>query len=206
MVVAVAGNLLWRTAVKLVVSFLTTSKGTTLLLEVVHAHCRESRGTVVLSGVVVNLMNWYRCVDNMWLNGLLLNDGLDGLVDMVVHMLASDGWLRGAGTLTLNVGLLVAELCLLGLKLALHLVGVVVLVRTMLSWQSLVVMLLRENLRVLYRLHGCVVVILVDLLVNSSGLSLVLLTLHCLLLDSGGDFLVNGGVVVPGRRHELLDG
>jgi hypothetical protein len=38
----------------------------------------------------------------MRLNGLLLHDGLDRLVDVVVHMLACNDGLHARGVLTLN--------------------------------------------------------------------------------------------------------
>jgi len=51
-----------------------------------------------------------------------------------------------------------------------------------------------------------VVVILVDLLVNGSGLSLMLLLLNGLLLHCRCDALVNSSLMVTRVRHELLDG
>jgi hypothetical protein len=45
---------------------------------------------MVLSLVMVDFVDWYGCVHHMWLNGLFLNHWLDGLVDVVVNMFASD--------------------------------------------------------------------------------------------------------------------
>jgi len=50
-------------------ALLTTSENTTLLLEVSHADNRESRGGVVLSSVVVNLVDGNSGVDDGRLDG-----------------------------------------------------------------------------------------------------------------------------------------
>jgi hypothetical protein len=46
----------------------------------------------MLSFIVVNLVYWHCGMHHMRLNGLFLHDGLDGLMDMVVGVLASDSW------------------------------------------------------------------------------------------------------------------
>lgn len=50
---------------------------------------------MVLGLVLVNLMDWDGGVDDGWLDGLLLDDGLDVLVDVVVDVLAGNGWVGG---------------------------------------------------------------------------------------------------------------
>jgi hypothetical protein len=40
---------------------------------------------MVSSFVMVNLVNWHCGVNNVGLNNLLLNNGLDGLVNMLEH-------------------------------------------------------------------------------------------------------------------------
>ena len=44
----------------------------------------------MLGGMVVDLMDRYGCVDDLWLYRLLLDNGLDGLVNVVVDVLASN--------------------------------------------------------------------------------------------------------------------
>ena len=77
-------------AFEAVMSFLATGQASTLLLEVGHANGWESGSSVVLGLIVVSLVDWDGGVNHRWLNGLLLDDGLDGLVHMVVDVLPSD--------------------------------------------------------------------------------------------------------------------
>ena len=46
---------------------------------------------------VVLLVNRYSGVDNFWGNGLLVDDWLDSLMNMMVDMLALDSWCDGSG-------------------------------------------------------------------------------------------------------------
>ena len=64
---------------------------------------------------------------------------------------------------------------------------------------------LRENITVLDRLDSAVVVVLVDLLVDSGVDLLVYVRLHDLVLDRGGDCLVDSGIMVTGLAHEVGD-
>jgi hypothetical protein len=68
---------------KLVVALLAAAKDTTLGLELVHGHGGQSSGSVVGSSIVVDLVNRNSGVYNIGLNNLLLNHGLDGLVDVL---------------------------------------------------------------------------------------------------------------------------
>jgi len=159
----------------------------------------------MLRSVVVNLMDWDGGVDDMWLDCLLLNDWLDGLVDMVVDVLASDGWCNGLSCSTLNADGLVLELSSLLFETGSYVTVVAVVVFTVLDWCKVVGVLLWQDLAVLDRLDGCVVVILVDLFVNGGLDVLVSCSSNGLVLDSWGNTLVNGGVVVTGLGHEAAD-
>jgi hypothetical protein len=55
---------------KAVSALLAAGKGTTRLLELLHGDSRKSRGGVVLSGVVVNLVDRDGGVGDVRLNGL----------------------------------------------------------------------------------------------------------------------------------------
>lgn len=137
-----ACNLLRWAPIELVVTLFATSESTSLLLKLVHADSRQRGSLVVLGGVVMNLMNWYSGVYYVWLNGLLLDNGLDSLVHMMVYVLASDCWLSSACALTINMGLRITIPRLFGIELTLHIIGVIVLVRTVLSGYKVVMMLL----------------------------------------------------------------
>lgn len=85
----------------------------------------------------------------------------------VVDVLASNDRSDGAGLVGLKAGLRVSELSTLLCQAALVLLGVVVVDFAVLNWDNVVVVGLWEDLGVLHGLDGGVVVILVDLLVNS---------------------------------------
>jgi hypothetical protein len=179
-----------------IVTLLTTSQDTTLLLEVGHADSGEGRGAVVLSGIVVNLVDGDGGVDNVGLNRLLVDNGLDGLVDVVVDVLAANRGGNGLSVLGLNLDALVSKLSGLGGETLLDLGVVAVLERAVLDGGKVVVVLLGKNLAVLDGLDRGVVVVLVNLLVDGSLDLLVLLELVGLVDNSGGNLLVDGGVVV----------
>ena len=77
-----ATNVLGDT-LKLVIALLTTSQGSTFGLELLHGHGGQS-GSLMVSGlVVVYLVNRNSGVNNAGLDGLLLDYGLDSLVDVL---------------------------------------------------------------------------------------------------------------------------
>ena len=97
------------------------------MLELIHGHSRQSSGAVVGGLVVVNLVDRHGSVDDIRLDSLLLDNGLDGLMDVVVDVLTTNG-----GSLALAVGVcihnaLVLELGLLLNKVALGSVVVAVI-------------------------------------------------------------------------------
>lgn len=185
-----------------IVTLLAAGQDTTLLLKVGHGDGGKSRGSVVLGGVVVNLVNGDGGVDNVRLDGLLVDNGLDGLVDVVVNVLTADGGCNRLRVHGLDLGALVSKLGSLGSETLLDLGIVAVLERAVLDGGKVVVVLLGENLAVLDGLDGSVVVVLVNLLVDGGLDLLVLLELMALVGDSRGDLLVDGGVVVAGAGPE----
>jgi len=208
---AVAGALCrgvtWlRAAVEGIGTLFTAGKGTALALEFGHAHGWESSGGVVLGSVVVDLVDWHGGVHDVWLDSLLVDDGLNLLMHMVVDMLASNDWLGSGLVLTLNTGRGIFEACLLSSELLLHLIGVVMLKVAVLDTDEVVVVLLWEDLSVLHRLDGSVVVILVDLLVDGGSDAVFLLTSHGLVDDCRVDFLVDSSVMLAILVDEALHG
>ena len=144
----------------------------------------------------------------------LLDHRLDGLVDVVVLVLASNNGcdVAGGGTLDSLDGVTVLGTLLC--KASLNLVVAAVLVAAVLDGDDVVVVLLGEDLTVEHGLLSGVVVVLVNLLVDGGDVllvllplnGLVLLPLNGLVLDSRSDLLVNGGVVLTRLGHEVLDG
>jgi hypothetical protein len=197
-------DVLWHT-LELVVTLLATAENTTLLLELVHCHGRESGSLMVGSSVVVNLVDGNGGVDYVGLDDLLLDNRLDSLVNVVVDMLAADS---GCDTLALCGGLyppLVAELSLLLNKVPLNRVMVAVVKLAMLYTTKLGGVCLGKHLTILDWLDCAVVVVLVDLLVDSGVDLLVYVRLHSLVDNRGGDSLVDGSVMVTGLLGEVVE-
>jgi len=184
---------------------LAAGKATTLLLELVETDGREGGGAVVLGRVVMDFVDGNGGVDDVRLNRLLLHDGLDRLVDVVVDVLAGDDGLNGGRVLALDADRLVLELGGLLGEVALVLLGVVVLDLAVLDGDDLVVVLLGEDFLVLDGLDRGVEVVLVDFTVEGGGDVLVLGLVDGLVGDGGRDGLVDGGVVVAGLVQEGLD-
>jgi len=99
---------------KRISSLLASTKLTALALEFRQGHRWELAGSVVLGLVLVDLVNRDGGVDNGRLDRLLLDDGLDVLVHVVVDMLACNSLALGGGTLRLADFASVLELGLLG--------------------------------------------------------------------------------------------
>jgi len=189
-------DLLRRATVELVVALLATRERSSLLLEIIHAHRWESGRSVVLCGIVMDLMHWHSRVYNVRLNGLLLNHRLDILMHVMVDMFARNRRFDAGRTLALDVGLLVLILALLLFQTALHLISIVVLERTVLCRHQIVMMLFGQGLRVVDWLLGGMVVVLVNLLVGGCRCSLVLCPRDILVLYSRINPLVDCSVMV----------
>lgn len=201
-------------AVLTVCALVAAAERSSILLELLHAHGRQCGGGMVLCGVVVDLMDGLGGVDNVRLDSFyarvsidrddfvrriartLLHDRLDRLVDVMMHMLATDGRGSAAGVLALNARLCIFVLILLGSKTLLHPAGIIVLVGTFLCRQEIVMVLLWERLLVVHWLLSGVVVILVNLTIDRSGLLVMLRAVDGFLLDRWRDLLVDGCVVV----------
>lgn len=187
-----------RLTLKTIVTLLAAREDTALLLELVHADSGEGRGRVVLSSVVVDLVDRNSGVDDVRLNCLLVDDGLDRLVDVVVNVLTSD---RGGNRLSVTLGALstlVTELGGLGLETVGNISVVAVLNLAVLDSAKVVVVCLGKDLTVLDGLDRGVVVVLVDFLVNGSLHVLMAFSVDGLVGDGRGNLLVNSGVVVAG--------
>lgn len=190
---------------ELVVALLAASKSAALGPELLHGHGWESSSLMVGSLVMVNLMDGNGGVDNVGLDSLLLDNGLDGLVDVVVDVLSANS---GGNTLAMGGFLnaaLVGKASLVVDQGPLSGIGIAVVKLAVLNSTELSSVLLWENLTVLDGLDSAVVVVLVNFLVDGSVDLLVYVRLDDLVLDSGSNCLVDGGVVVTGAAHEVGD-
>lgn len=95
---------------------LPAGQRTSMALEVGHIHSWQCAGLMNLSGLVVLLMHLGYRVDDVWLDGLFVDDGLDDLMDIVMSVLASnDGFVLPSCSGSSNVSF-VLELGLLCLQ------------------------------------------------------------------------------------------
>lgn len=121
-------------------------------------------------------------------------------------MLALDNGSAALGVLGVGHVLLVSHLGLLGLDGSLGRLLVAVVKLAMLEVGDAVLVLLGENLCVLDGLHGLVVVILVDLLVDGRVYLLVTGRLDRLMLDGRRDVFFDSGVVLTRLVQVLAEG
>lgn len=101
---------------------------------------------------------------------------------------------------------LIPELGLLLGETGLDVLGVTMLVAALFGGNDVVLVLFWQDLTIVDRLDGGVVMVLVNLLVNSSGDVLVLGALDVLVGHGGSDTLVYGGVMMTSLSHEVFDG
>jgi len=104
-----------RLALEGVGPLLAPREGAVLVLELVHGDGGQGGGGVVLGFVVVHFVDGVGGVHDCGLDRLLLDDGLDGLVDMVMDMLATNNGVFATCVLRLAHGAVVFELRPLGL-------------------------------------------------------------------------------------------
>jgi hypothetical protein len=100
-------------AAELVPALFTAGEVAAGSLEVVHGHGWEGGSSVVLALVVMYLVHGDGCVHDAGLDGLLLNDGLDVLMDVVVDVLAYDVLTGALGVLDVTDFSCALELALL---------------------------------------------------------------------------------------------
>ena len=150
---------------------------------------------MVLRRGVVLFVDGNSGVDDFWGDGLFVDDRLDRLVDVMVDMLALDSWCSCCGVSGL-VGMGgVLELSSFSFESLTRLVFVAVMEFLVDYWLHLVMMLLGEDFLVLDWLDRGVIVILVDLAVDSFLDFLMSGGLDVLVYDTWGDALGNIGRV-----------
>lgn len=152
---------------------------------------------VVDSGFLHNLVDGLDLVSELGDDVLLFDDGLDGLVQVVVDRSSRCGLVGGLGLVGLGV-VSVLELCLFGSDLGLDLLTLLVLVDlALLCCFDLGILLDCVDLTVLERLNGGVVVILVDFAVDDLLLPGLVLDASMLMFDSRGNGLLDGCILFP---------
>jgi len=167
---------------------------------------RQDRGTVVDGLKVMGFVDRDGGVDNVGLNNLLVDDGLNVLVDVVVDTLTADDRSDLLGSTRLMGDGCVPVLGGITLKGGSDIAFITVVELFVLNGNNVVSVLLRESLLVCDGLDGRVVMVLVNLLINSSGYLLMLVRHDMLLSDGSSNILVNGGLVFSIVREERGNG
>jgi hypothetical protein len=156
---------------------------------------------MMLSSGVVAFMDGNSGVNDFWSDGLLVDDWLNRLMNMMVNVLALDSGCSGC-CMSGFVGMGgVLELGSLTLESLASLVVIAVMELLVDHILHLVMVLFRENLLVLNRLDSGVVVVLVDLTIDSLGELLMARRFDVLVGDSWGNALGHVGSVASFARE-----
>lgn len=186
----------WLTLDMVEVLCAIVTESAALLPELVDADRRQLGGAVVLGAEVVCLVYGYRCMDDLGLDGLLVDDWLNSFMDVMVDVFTLDGGSRalgvgGAGNVTS-----VVVFPGLGGYGSLGLIVVAVVELSGLDVGDPVMVILWHNSLVLDWLNGMVVMVLMDLLLHGCVDLFVCGWLDRLVFHGRVDLLVDSGVVV----------
>lgn len=171
---------------------------------------RQGSRLVMDSSVVVSFVNRHCRVNNLWLDGLFLDHRLDVVMDVVVGALPGDGGCCRSGMLGFVHGRRVLEFGGILCQGRINVCLVTMLNRLVLSGKSIVGVLFRsvdyrsvcaqyngrdsrdslQDFLILERLHNSLMVILVDLLVDSGRNLFVLGRLDLLVHNGFSNLLV----------------
>lgn len=136
----------------------------------------------------------------------LLHNGLDRLMHMMVNVLARNLRHGRASVMFLLADRLILELGGFFLQPLLHLALIAMLELAVLDAGEIVVVFLRKHFALLDGLDCCMVVILMDLLVDGCSHIFVLRRLDRLVGDGGLNPFVDGGIMVSGLGHKVRNG
>lgn len=193
-------------ALEMIDTLSAASEGATMALELAQADGREGRRGMYSGRLLVHFVNGDRGVNHRGLDDLLLDYWLNGLVDVMMDMLADNSGCRCLRADGPGLNMLVMELSTLLLETAAD-CGLVAFVQDpLLRVGNDSCVFLGEDDFVLDRLNGGMVMVLMNLAVDD-GLDLLMFGLLDRFLDhGGGDLLVNGGVVMTGPVEDFADG
>jgi len=180
-----------RLTTKSIAAFLTTAKGSSIFGEFAHADRGELGSVVVFGLIIVDFVDRNCGVYNRWLDSFLFHHRLNILMDMVVDMFPSNSWVCRRSMLSISNRASILELSLFGCKTFADVLIVAMLDIAVLYASNVVGMLFGKNLTVVDGLDRGMVVILVNLAINSSCGFLVLGTDNIFMLNGWIDFLRN---------------
>jgi len=182
------------------------SESSALRSELIKSLHREGGGTVVHRGGMVGLVDGDCRMDNMRLNCFLLDNRLDMLMDMVMNSLSChdrSSLSRSCGVVSCGCVLESGGFAVQGSPRVL----LISMVKFLMLHRSHVMMvLLRKCLLVGNWLNCGMMMLLMNLLVKSSGYALVLMRLHDLLGNRRSDIFIDGGLVLSVVGKEARNG
>jgi len=186
-------------------SLSSASKGTTLLLVLVHRDRGQGGSAVNASLVVMDLVNWDSGVYDLGLNSLLVHNRLDGLVDVMVNMLALKNRSMRLRACSVSYDTLIMHPRLLSPQCPLDGGLVAVVEFPVDNLAEIALMLLGQHLLVIDGLFYSVIVVLVNLLIDGSADLFMLGGLDGLFLNGRSHTLVGGSVVVSRLGDEVVN-
>lgn len=151
------------------------------------------------------LVDRFRGVDNFWLDGFLVDDGNNSLVDMMVNVLTSDRRSSSLCVAHLLGRPVVFEMTKLSVELHLGVFRIVMVILSFFAREDVVGVLLGQPFLMLERLDCGVVMVLMNLTVDSFSGLLVTMWSNGLSSHGGVDGFLDGGVVAP-IASDLLNG
>ena len=173
---------------------------------------------MVLGFIVVNLMNGDSGVDNGWLDCLLVDNRLNSLwmsartgdfvqstadlMNMMVDMLSSNDRSSRMTLMCCPLSTGALELGTLLFKLGLDGVCIAMVMLAVLHRDDVMLVLLREDFTILDGLDRGVIVVLVDLTVDSSLCFLMAVLYYGLILNRRSNLLMHGGIMVTSFRPD----
>jgi len=193
------------TAVEGGTALVLAAQGAAVLLELVHADGRQGRRAMMLSRVVVDFVDGHRSVDDLGLDDFLVDDRLDGLVNVVVDMLALDDRGASLGVSSIFNNTLVTQFGLLCLQCSLCVFVVAMVELSVDDSTNIVLVLLGQDLLVMDGLDLVVIMVLMNFLVNCRGDLLVAGRLDRLVLNGRSNLLMDGRVMVARLVQKVLD-
>lgn len=175
----------------------TARERTSNLLEFVKSLHGQCGHAVMLGGGVVRLVNRHGSVDDFGLDCLLVDDRHNRLMDVMVNVLSSHCGSSGLCGMDLGHGGMVLEFGQIGRDSLLSPRLIIMMIFAVLCRDNVVDMFLGQNLLVLKRLHCGVVMMLMDLTVNSLRHFFMLVRFDGLVGDGGVHCLLDCGMMAP---------
>ena len=178
---------------------------TALVFEFRHTDGVKRSRPMMFGGIVMGFMNWDGGVYDFWLDDLLVDHWLNCLMDVMMNMLPGNSRIDFLGFLFLRGKTLILERSSFLLESIGDMLLVAVVMSPLLHGHNVVAMLLGQYFGILHRLNRGVMVIFVNLFVNSCLDRLMACWLDSLPRHCRSRFLLVSRVIMTGFGHEVTN-